>query len=85
MKLLLDDYSCRACGKVFEELAAHDAPETVTCPECGKNEATRLVACPRIDPRLGVDPAFSTLGDKWMRKRAQQKRIEERRHREHND
>lgn len=85
MKMLLDDFECRHCSHVFEELAARDEPESVKCPKCGTAGATRLIACPRIDPRLGVDPAFSTMGDKWVRKRTQQKKIEERRKRDHGD
>jgi putative FmdB family regulatory protein len=83
--LLMDDFECRSCQSVFEELADRNAPETVKCPMCGQFNATRLIAAPRLDPRMGVDPAFATMGDRWVRKRDQQKKIEERRHREHGD
>lgn len=85
MKLLLDDFECRECKTEFEELADRNAPETVKCPQCGQLNARRLITGTRIDPRLGVDPSYSTLGDKWVKRRDQQKKIEERRKREHGD
>lgn len=82
---LLDDYQCRSCQRVFEELADRNAPETVKCPQCGQFNPERLITGTRIDPRLGCDPAYATLGDRWVKRRDQQKKIEERRYREHGD
>ena len=84
--LLLNDYEC-SCGKIFEELADPSAPEKVKCPGCCQfGTATRLLCAPRIDPRLGVDAeSFPSMGDKWVRRRQQHQKIEERRYREHGE
>lgn len=82
MKLILFDFRCQQCSSVFDDLVKPDVFEA-PCPECGGN-GTRLVSKPRIDPRMGLDPdGFPTMGDKWAQVRAQRKKVEERREREH--
>lgn len=82
--LILHDYAC-GCSNTFEELVEADKRDSVKCPLCG-SLAKRQLSAPRLDTRLGVDAAsFPTLGDKWVRNRAQRQRIEEARKREHGD
>lgn len=74
MPLILNDYECQECGHVFEELADRDA--RIPCPVCNA-PSKRLIAAPRIDPRLGLDPeGFPTMADKWARVRRQRAKIE---------
>ena len=41
----LYDFECRTCGKRFEALLRRtDRDEDVTCPDCGKNDADRLLS-----------------------------------------
>jgi len=82
--LILHDYLC-PCNYRFEELVDRDKRDTVNCPMCG-GLAKRQLSAPRLDTSLGVDAAsFPTLGEKWVRNRAQRQRIEEARKREHGD
>lgn len=82
--LVLFDYAC-GCGQTFEELVDRDKRDSVHCPACG-SLAKRQLSAPRLDTSLGVDAAsFPTLGDRWVRNRAQRQRIEEARKREHGD
>ena len=85
MKLILYDFECEDCGNIFEELADRSSPEPVKCLQCGQSKTRRLISTPRLDPRMGVDPAFASMADKWDRKRRQHQKIEEARHREHGD
>jgi putative FmdB family regulatory protein len=71
----LFDFECNACKAVFEELVHTDTPETAKC-KCGSSETTRLIGAPRIDPRLGLDPDFATMSDKWAKTRYQRAKIE---------
>ena len=65
-----------ACGLVFDEYVAYDDIPSVKCPSCASDTVRQLCA-PRIDPRLGLDPAsFPTMADKWARIRRQQAKIE---------
>lgn len=74
------DFKCPA-DHVFEDMVPV-AQTTLPCPTCGA-AARRLVSLPMIDPRLGLDPAFRTVGDRWAKIREQRKRIEEARARDH--
>jgi hypothetical protein len=69
-KLLMKDARCGSCSAVFEDLVPTPAT-TTTCPKCG-GEAKVLISCPRLDPRMGVDPTFGTMADKWARTHRQQ-------------
>lgn len=83
--LILFDYSCPACGDRFEALVERKSADAVNCPNCN-SPSKRQLSAPRLDTSLGVDAAsFPTLGDKWIRNRAQRQRIEEARKREHGD
>jgi putative FmdB family regulatory protein len=84
-KLILFDFECDDCGKTFEELTDPSSPEPVKCLSCGQFRTRRLISTPRFDPKMGIDSAFSTMGDKWVKKRRQHQKIEEARHREHGD
>lgn len=76
------DFECGRCSKVFEDLVKPDQ-HTTECPWCGDPSARRLITGTRIDPRLGLDPAFATVGDRWARIREQRRRIEEAKARDH--
>lgn len=81
---VLFDYACEH-GHLFEELVDRDSRDSVTCPACG-SPAQRQLSALRLDARMGIDAAsFPTMGDKWVRNRAQRQRIEEARKREHGD
>ena len=79
-KLLLFDFLC--ANEHLQEVLVQSEVHTRTCPACG-GESIRLIPTPRIDPRLGVDPAFGTMSDKWARKHQQARRLDETREREH--
>lgn len=79
-KLLLFDFECPT-GHTFEDMVRPEI-HSAECPTCGQ-PARRLITGTRIDPRLGLDPAFSTCGDKWARIRVQRRAIEDRRYRDH--
>ena len=84
--MILFDHECPNCGTVFEALRqSATSTEAVECTDCGQTVfAKKLLSAPRMDPRLGVDSAgFPTMGEKWIRRRKQHQRIEERRKREH--
>lgn len=81
MKYLLFDFRCQQCTSRFEHMVKPDVYEA-PCPKCG-GTATRLVAAPRIDPRMGVSSSFPTMADRWAKVRVQRKIIEERRAAEH--
>lgn len=82
--LVLFDHRCSECSKVFEELVERDGPKTANCPDCG-GLADRQLGSLRMDPKLGVDPSYPTMADKWVKRRLQHQRIEEKRKREHGD
>ena len=77
MKFILFDFRCEVCSNIFESMVKPDV-FSAACPECG-GESQRLISAPRLDPRLGLDPSFSTMSDKWARKHYQQRRIEDKR------
>ena len=39
------DFSCRACGNVFEALVRKDEP---ACPQCASKDLERLVSLPAV-------------------------------------
>lgn len=80
-KLLLFDFRCTECALLYEVLVQSEV-KTRPCETCG-GESIRLIPTPRIDPRLGIDPAFSTMADKWARKHEQARHLDEAREREH--
>jgi putative FmdB family regulatory protein len=60
-----DDYECRACKAVFEEMTKDDP--AVPCPSCG-GETDRIIATPLINWRaMGIDPGFPTAYAKWAK------------------
>ena len=74
MKLLMFDFECRGCGVIFEDLIP-STENTAKCPECG-DLGNRLIASPRLDWRMGADPEFATMGDKWARMQKQRQKSE---------
>lgn len=81
-KLILYDWRCTGCQTKFEDMAKSDVKQ-IPCPECGE-VANRLIACPRLDPRMGLDPEGNpTMGDKWAKVREQRARIEKAHYKEH--
>jgi putative FmdB family regulatory protein len=38
------EYSCRACGHLFEEIQKISEPPIDTCPKCGQKQAQRLIS-----------------------------------------
>lgn len=80
-KLILYDFECQQCTHTFDDLVKSDVYQA-PCPQCGHN-ATRLISTPRLDPRLGIDPAFPTMGDRWAKVREERARHEARRERDH--
>jgi putative FmdB family regulatory protein len=80
-KLILFDFRCTECSHKFEALVK-SAVHFQQCPECGES-AKRLISTPRLDPRMGIDPDMSTMGDKWARVRKQRAAIEKKHYKEH--
>lgn len=73
----LYEFQCNStyCQHQFDEYVAYEDIPTVKCPKCG-TDTTRHITAPRMDPRLGVDPSFPTMADKWARTRRQRAKIE---------
>lgn len=64
-----DDYECRKCGLVFEEMTKDDS--AVPCPSC-KGKTVRQLSAPRIDWRhMGIDPGFPGAYAKWAKAKTQ--------------
>ncbi len=61
----LYDFEC-PCGTVFEELVPMSRRKKATCPQCG-GTAKQKISSVRLDPRLGLDPGFPTMIDRWDR------------------
>jgi putative FmdB family regulatory protein len=80
-KLLLFEFRCTQCSTKHDELV-HSDVFSAECPRCG-GESMRIVSTPRIDPRLGVDPDFCTMSDKWARKHENTRKLQEQKEREH--
>lgn len=85
MSRVLFDYDCSACAHEFEELVYRDDPKTIACPSCQKLTATRRIAAPTIDPRMGVSSTFSTMADRWAKVRRQRLKHAEKLQRDHGD
>lgn len=64
-KLIFFDFRCTACDHKFDDLVKPDVFE-LPCPECDAI-ANRTISTPRFDPAMGLDPDFSTFGDKWVK------------------
>jgi putative FmdB family regulatory protein len=73
-KLLMFDFECASCGHQFEDLV-QPQENFSACPEC-HGEAIRQVSSPRLDWKLGIDPAFSTLGSKWAKMQWQKSKVD---------
>lgn len=86
--MILYDHTCPNCGAVFEAFRqSSDSQEKVECTVCHTTDfALKHIGTPRIDPRLGTDASgFPSMGAKWVKRRKQHQRMEERRNREHGD
>ncbi len=58
-----DDYECKSCGHVFEEMTKDDS--AVPCMSC-QGETVRLIGAPSLDWRhMGLDPGFPGAYAKW--------------------
>lgn len=58
-----DDYECKSCALVFEEMTKDDS--AVPCTSC-KGETVRIISAPRIDwLHMGLDPGFPSAYEKW--------------------
>lgn len=66
------------CGHVFDEYVAYEDIHTVKCPDCG-SDSRKQISATQVDPRLGLDPSFPTMQDKWARIRRQRAKIESKR------
>lgn len=42
----LFEFSCRACGKIFEELLLRDETAPPACPHCGAKETEKNISAP---------------------------------------
>lgn len=82
LKRMMFDFSCQN-GHTHEDLVYSTVTE-LPCPTCNE-KATRLVATPRFDPRLGCDSGFPTMAKKWERTQRQRQRQVEHLRREHGD
>jgi putative FmdB family regulatory protein len=58
-----DDYECKACGHIFEEMTNDNC--AVPCTSCA-GETSRIISAPRIDwLHMGTDPGFPSAYEKW--------------------
>lgn len=80
------DYECLnpKCGQIEEKLVTTDELDNQKCSVCG-SDATKLIAAPRLDYRMGVDPDFATFGDRWARIQNQRAKQIADKKREHGD
>lgn len=81
--MILYEWRCKDCSHKFDKFAKMDV-KTTDCPVCGK-EAKRLISTPRFDPKLGLDPAFGTMADKWEKTYMSGVRAANKRRDEHGD
>lgn len=42
----LYDYKCNACHSISEERHGMDFEGSVTCPNCGSNDTTKIISAP---------------------------------------
>lgn len=82
-KLIMFDFECTKCEHTFDDLVYSEVRE-VPCPQCA-GVATRLVATPHFDPRMGADTAFPTFAKQWAKRQAQRQKQVEYLRREHGD
>jgi putative FmdB family regulatory protein len=81
--VILYSYSCPSCEQDFDEFAPlAECSRAAPCPSCG-GFSPRKITFPTIDPRLGVDPDFPTLADKWARTHHSRSLHEKKKEREH--
>lgn len=64
--MILFDYWCSNCETTFEDWEeSSSSTEAHMCPHC-RNKKCKAVPGGHIDwIGMGVDPAFTTSGDKW--------------------
>lgn len=58
------EYKCPECETQFEKLQRVAERKSAPCPECGQPGKQQLTTA-SFDPRMGLDPDFSTAWDKW--------------------
>lgn len=63
--LVIFDFLCEGCNKVFESLADRDDPKA-ECPDCSKS-AKKLLSAPSVHLD-GTDPGFPGAYSKWARR-----------------
>jgi putative FmdB family regulatory protein len=80
-KLILYDFRCTACGLKFDDMVKSDVFET-PCISCG-SQSKRLVSCPRLDPRMGLDPDFPTAYDAWAKSKTIKAKTDRAHYKEH--
>lgn len=80
-KFMLFEFRCPSCNKKFDAMVKPDIREA-PCTNCGTT-GKRVISTPRLDPRMGLDPDFATMGDKWARIREQRAKIEKKHYKEH--
>jgi putative FmdB family regulatory protein len=80
-KFMVFEFYCEDCNKIFDGFVKPDKHEE-SCPNC-KAMCHRVVSSPRLDMRMGVDPDFSTMADKWDKMHNQGRKIDEKRAEEH--
>lgn len=81
-KLLMFDFRCTSCEHKFDDLVKSDI-HSIPCVKCG-SEAKRLIATPRFDPRMGLDPEGNpSAGAKWAKIRKDRAKQEREHFKEH--
>jgi len=74
-KLILFDFHCVSCEKVFEELVEPHV-KNVPCPKCGW-EATRQVSLGHLAyRRMGVSSDFPTAAAKWEKMQRRKTKVD---------
>jgi putative FmdB family regulatory protein len=80
-KLILYDFKCTSCDHRYEALVT-SSTLVGKCPECD-SDSTRLISCPHLDPKMGLDPDNATSWDRWARVREQKAKQDKKRREEH--
>jgi putative FmdB family regulatory protein len=80
-KYMVFEFYCDNCENMFDGFVKPDKHQ-LACPEC-KGMAHRVISSPRLDPKMGVDPAFSTMADRWDKTHRQGRKVDEKRAEEH--
>jgi putative FmdB family regulatory protein len=76
------DFKCNDCGSLTEEITSTDI-RRIECSVCG-SAADRIISGQfLIDPRMGLDPCFPTVGDRWAKVRNQRRKLLDAKHRDH--